>query len=203
MKKLVREITAYRYGELEEYAREKARENYLAEEHLPEFFSDDLTAELQEQYGLNHLKTYYSLSYCQGDGLCLYGRINHSELFGNGKFKKVAFEGIHYRQIQSVYDVLQGIDFEHCNRYFNAKTVCIDSHFYDDATDRQMEIIERIAANIQSWYFSFCREWEKRGYDYFYKISDEEMREICEINDYFFAKGGQSINMDEYSESAV
>jgi hypothetical protein len=200
MKTLIKQIIAYQFDELEASAKEKAKADFLGRDRLPEFFSEDLRYRLQEQYGLEHLKSYYSLSGCQGDGLCLYGRINHSELFGNDRYKKIAFEGIHYKQIQSVYDVLQGIDFEHRSRYFHAKAVCIDSHYYDDATDRQVEIIDRIVGNVKSWYFTFCKEWENRGYDYFYEISDEEMKEASEEFDYFYTEDGEFIEMDEYED---
>jgi hypothetical protein len=202
MKQLVKEITAYRYNELEEYAQEKAKENYLAEERLPEFFSEDLIYELQEQFGLGNLQTYYSLSNNQGDGLCLYGKISHTELFENDKFKKIAFKGIHYKQIQSVKDELQGIDFEHRSNYYHLHTVNIESHEYN-LTSKQANIVERIINNVKSWYASFCRDWEKRGYAYFYEISDEDMQEICDANDYLFTARGRFINQDEYMELTV
>jgi len=200
MKKLVKEIIAYQYNELEEYAQGKAKENYLTEEHLPDFFAEDLVEELKEQFGLFNLKTYYSLSNCQGDGLCLYGKITYSELFENDKFKKIAFKGIHYKQIQSVKDELQGIDFEHHSRYYHANTVHIESHEYDYPTDKQAEIIEKITQNVKSWYFSFCKKWEKQGYDYFYEISDSDMAEICDNENYLFTKSGYFINQQEYTE---
>ena len=146
MKKLAKEIIAYRYDELEKYAQEKAKADYLAEEHLPEFFSEDLVEMLNEKFGLKNLKTYFSLSNCQGDGLCLYGKISYSELFENDKFKKTAFKGIHYKQIQSVKDELQGIDFEHQSRYYHANTVNIESHEYNP-TSKQREIIDKIIEN--------------------------------------------------------
>jgi hypothetical protein len=200
MKTLVKHITAYQFEELETKARENAKANYLLKEHLPDFFSEDLGYELQETYGLNHLKTCYSLSYCQGDGLCLCGQISRSELFDNDKFKKIAFAGIHYKQIQSVYDVLQGIDFEHRSRYCYAETVHIESRCYDDATGKQKEIIDRVIGNVKSWYLSFCKQWENQGYDYFYEISDEDMKERCNDADYFFTEDGKCIDEDEYKE---
>ena len=200
MKKLIKEITAYHYTELEEYAQKKAKENYLAKEHLPEFFSEDLVEELKEEFGLFSLKTYYSLSYCQGDGLCLYGNITYSELFENEKFKKTAFKGIHYKQIQSIKDELHGIDFEHRSRYCYANTVHIESHYSYNLIDKQLEVIEKITQNVKSWYFSFCKQWEKRGYDYFYEISDSDMADICDDEDYLFTKKGDFINQQEYTE---
>ena len=199
MKKLIKEIIAYQYNELEEYAQEKAKEHYLAEEHLSDFFSEYLIESLREQFGLYNLKTFYSLAYCQGDGLCLYGRITHPELFDNDKFKKKVFKGIHYKQIQSVKDELQGIDFEHRSSYYHARTVRIESDECNP-TDKQVEIIDRIINNVKSWYLSFCRKWEKQGYEYFYEISDDDMKEICNENDYLFTANGQFINQYECSE---
>jgi len=199
MKTLVKEITAYQYEELSECAKKKAKENYLAKEHLPEFFSEDLGENLKEWFGLYYLKTYFSLSCCQGDGLCLYGRIEHSELFDNDKFKKIAFKGIHYKQIQSVYDELQGIDFIHRSRYYSANTVNIES-CENNPSNKQAAIIEKIISNVKSWYFSFCEEWEKNGYNYFYEISDKEMEHICYEDEYLFTQDGHLIDKDKYKE---
>jgi hypothetical protein len=160
-----------------------------------------LTEELKERFGLYNLKTCYSLSYCQGDGLCLYGQIEHPELFSNEKFRGIAFKGIHHRQIQSVYDELQQIDFIHRSRYCYAQTVSIESMEYSPTpTDKQEAIIEKIIGNVKSWYFEFCREWENRGYDYFYELTDSDMQEICEEKEYFFTQDGQLIDMGLYSE---
>jgi hypothetical protein len=200
MKTLVKEVKAYRFEELNEFARETAKMNYLENEHLPEFFSEDLTETLKEQFRLSNLNTYYSLSNCQGDGLCLHGHITHSELFSNGKFKEIVFKGIHHRQIQSVYDELQKIDFIHSSRYYYAKTVSIESIEYNP-TGKQSVIIEQIIENVKSWYFEFCREWEKCGYSYFYEISDEDMIDGCELGDYWFTGDGQVIDTDKYKEA--
>ncbi len=199
MKKLVKEITAYRYSELAEQAREQAKRNYCEENCLPELFSEDLVETLKDKFGLHNLKTYFSLSNCQGDGLCLCGHISPSELFENNKFKRIAFKGIHYKQIQSIEDELQGIDFRHKGRDCHANSVSIDS-CEDNPTDRQESIIEKIIQNVKSWYFSFCDEWEEIGYDYFYEIADNCMQEVCDANDYLFTEKGQLINQDEYAE---
>ena len=200
MKQLTKTVTAYSFGELDDVTREDAKRNVLEYERLPEFFSQDVTETLKTDFGLYHLKTFYSLSYCQGDGLCLYGKITFEELFDNVKFKKTAFKGIHHKQIQSIYDELQGIDFEHRGRYYHANSVCIESHEYNP-TDRQQAIIEKVIGNVKAWYFSFCKEWEKRGYEYFYEISDEYMVMICDVNDFLFTDEGELINQNEYTEA--
>ena len=155
MKTLVREITAYKYAELSKDAQEKAKQNHLAKDRLPNFFSADMTEELKERFGLYNLKTWFSLSYCQDDGLCLYGQIEHPELFSNEKFRGVAFKNIHHRQIQSVYGELQKIDFIHRSRYYYAQTVSIESREYSP-TDKQ-EAINSIT--ILAWKRPQHRQW--------------------------------------------
>ncbi|MCL2312783.1 MAG: hypothetical protein FWC41_09925 [Firmicutes bacterium] len=200
MKTLVKMITAYSFNELEEYARDEAKKKILEYDRLPEFFSEDLTEILKADFGLHNLKTYYSLSYCQGDGLCLCGKITFDELFDNKNFKKIAFKGIHHKQIQSIYNVLHEIDFKHQSRYYYANSIDIESYEYNP-TDKQMAIIDKVIKNVKTWYFSFCREWEKRGYEYFYEMSDDVMKETCWANDYLFTENGSLINQYEYSEA--
>jgi len=201
MKILAKTITGYSYNELDEFVKTEAKSSVLNYDRLPEFFTEDLRSELFETFGLNHLKTYYSLSFCQGDGLCLYGNISFSELFENPKFKKIAFKGIHHKQVQSVFDVLQYIDFEHRGRYYHEKSVYIESEEYNP-TERQSAVIKKVVENVKSWYFQFCREWEKRGYDYFYEISDEDMECVCAEHDNLFTEEGKLINRNVYLETA-
>ena len=199
MKSLVKTITAYSFNELDEFARDKAKQSVLEKEHLPEFFSEDLRETLKTDFGLYHLNTYFSISSCQGDGLCLYGAITVSELFSNSKFTKIAFNGIHHKQIKSVYDVLQSIDFTHTGSYYHSKSVKIESYEYDP-TEKQMAIIEKVISNVTAWYFTFCKEWEKRGYAYFYEISDENMQWVCNAYDYMFTKDGKCVDTNVYLE---
>ena len=198
MKKLVKTITAYTFDELDEFAQEEAKNNVALKVREPMFFSEDLIESLKEDFGLYHLKTFYSLSYCQGDGLCLHGKITFEELFDNKKFKKIAFKSIHHKQIRSIYNELQGIDFLHTGRYYYANSVNIESIEYYPK-DKQIAIIEKVIENVRSWYFSFCKEWEQRGYEYFYEIFDDDMKLICSEYDFLFTESGELIDKDEYS----
>jgi hypothetical protein len=200
MKILIQEIRAYQFMELNETARETAKMNCLATEHIPDFFSEDLRETLADKFGLSHLNTYFSLSNCQGDGLCLYGHISASEIFDNDRFKKIALKNIHHRQIKSAESLLHRIDFEHRGRYYHSKSVFIDNCDGDCLTDRQENVINMIVENVKAWYNSFCSEWETYGYRYFHEISDEDMIESCEAGDYWFTEDGQTVNMNKYRE---
>jgi len=199
MKTLTKTIIGYPFNELDEFAYEKAKSSVVQKERLPDFFSKDLTETLKEKFGLRHLKTYYSLSNNQGDGLCLVGKIIYAELFDNHRFRKIAFKGIHHKQIISVFEVLQNIDFIHNGMYYHPYSVCVKSHECEP-TDRQMAIIEKIVKNVKSWYFAFCKEWEQLGYEYFYTISNEDMEMICEEYDYMFTEEGALIDTNDFLE---
>lgn len=69
-------------------------------------------------------------------------------------------------------------------------------------TEKQADIINTVIGNIKTWYFSFCHEWERRGYDYFYEISDEDMTDGCQFYEYWFTREGEILDMDEYNETA-
>ena len=199
MKILVKTINAYSFSELDETARQEAKNNVALKVREPVLFSEDLREVLREDLGLYYLRTYYSLSHCQGDGLCLYGIITFEELFDNLKFRKIAFKGIHHKQIQSISNELQYIDFKHKGRYYYANSVYIGS-CENNPTDRQEAIIEKVIKNVKSWYFSFCKEWENRGYEYFYEIFDEDMELICSEYDYLFTENGELIDDKGYLE---
>jgi hypothetical protein len=202
MKTLTKTVTAYTFNELNETAGQNAKRIILEKERTSDFFTEDLIETLKEKFGLYCLTPLYSLSSCQGDGLCLNGNIYFSELFENDKFKKIAFKGIHHKQVQSVRDDFYQIDFIHKGRYCFAESVSIESIDYP-SNDKKMEIAGKIMANVKSWYLSFCRQWEQRGYDYFYEISDGDMEDICKSYDYLFTQEGMLINEDEYIELAV
>jgi hypothetical protein len=95
---------------------------------------------------------------------------------------------------------LKQIDFIHHGRYYYANSVKIEN--YDDIqTEKQENIINEIIGNIKTWYFSFCKEWENSGYEYFYEISDEAMTDGCQDNDYWFTHEGTILDMNEYNEA--
>jgi len=190
---LEHKIVAYTFDELSSDAKEVAKGKILEIDRDPMIFSGDLIDFLECEYGLNNLKTYYSLSYCQGDGLCLYGNIYDNELFDNEKFSKIAFKGIHWKQKEGLRSVLSGITFTHHGRYYHERSVTIDSDSYN-ASDKQYVVIDKIVENIEKWYFEFCNEWKGIGYDYFYEITDEDASYFCNDNDILFHENGKKVS---------
>lgn len=202
MKTFIKTIVGMQYNELSEDAKEKAKADYLEYGRFPQEFSMDLVENLKASYELHNLKTYYSLSYCQGDGLCLYGEISHSEIFNNN-FRKIALKGLKGRQITSVKENLYKIDFRHSGSYYYANSTDIEAQENSyDITDKQYALLEKVVTNIREWYLEFCREWEDIGYDYFYEISNEEMEGVSEANDYYYDENGVLLDTAGLSEVA-
>ena len=68
MRTITKEFKIYKYEELSEKAKEKVRQDYINNLDANDFtymIIEDLNS-----IGLKNLRPYYSLSYCQGDGLC-------------------------------------------------------------------------------------------------------------------------------------
>lgn len=203
MKTFTKTIIGYRYSELSEKAKEKAKEEYIEHDRAPGDFSMMLIEYLKGTYNLQNLDTYYSLSYSQGDGLCLYGEISYSEIFHNEMFRKIALKGLRGGQITSVKENLFKVNFKHSGRYYYANSTNIESEENSyNITDKQYSLLEIVASNITDWYLSFCKEWEDIGYDFFYKVSDEEMEENSDANDYYYEEDGILLDISNLKETA-
>ena len=82
---ITKKINLYEYNELEEKAKERAKENFL--ETRCEFDSDIFTEIAMEIVGnyfqfTDRLEIQYSLSWCQGDGVNIYGKFDLQNVEG-------------------------------------------------------------------------------------------------------------------------
>ena len=76
-------IKVYKYSELSEKAKAKVL-SHFRENNTNDFLSDDLTEFIREELKKKrifneNLKVYYSLSNCQGDGLCFIGTFGYKK----------------------------------------------------------------------------------------------------------------------------
>jgi hypothetical protein len=53
------------------------------------------------------------------------------------------------------------------------------------------KLIESFYSQLFTYMESLDHQWEKFGYEYLYEISDEEMADICDANDYEFYEDGR------------
>ena len=207
-------IQAYEYSELGFEAREAARNWYKETE-------DDISGDIAEsyRYALEELgypisDIKFSLSYCQGDGMAFYGRVELPEFLAKRmtdsclEFKIV---DENRKTLQELYKELgDGINYIDCNiirrncgyRYSHHNTMRVEvggdyaqalNHGYDGKLT--LERFDEVANDLQAWISTdikdLSRLLEKQGYaEVEYVQSDECIGEALANNDYLFTREG-------------
>lgn len=152
-------VTRYAFSELEEQAREKAIESYrelLSKMLMPEETEDYLRGRLEDRLGgsADDITIRFSLSYCQGDGVAIYGRLSREEA-GNLTWPA----GSAYAELSKNSG---GYHYSHY-KTFNVKVLDDDlEELYLDITT-----LEKQLRNI-------CRELERDGYKFIESFSSRE-----------------------------
>ena len=161
-------IKVYTIKELNETAKEKAL-NLLREDNSYDFLSEDLEERLREllkdnKIKVDYLQIYYSLSYSQGDGVCFVGNFEYKDY---PKFIK------------------------HIGNYNHKNSVEID--ILDSESEEVME--DDICEEFKEIFDDICDQLEKIGYNYIeYVDSEENLIDMCEINEYTFLENGEMFN---------
>lgn len=192
MRTISKEFRIYKYAELSQKAKEKVRNNYI--ENLDaDVFTEQIIEDLREK-GLKNLRPLYSLSYCQGDGFCIYGNIDFEEITGEIKniFYK-NFELSDYKVLKNLKKYSQ-ISFNHSGRYYHKYSVDIDIYIDGNLSPKSYEnhrkVADKLIKNIKEWYLDLCDKYEKQGYDFFYGITSDELQEYCNAMGYEFLENG-------------
>ena len=192
MRTITKEVKIYSYSELNEEAKNKVRYDYINNLDSS-IFTEQIIEDLREK-GLENLRPYYSLNYCQGDGICLYGNIEFDEITEGLKniFYK-DFKLSDYKALKKLKEYSQ-ISFNHSGRYYHKYSVDIDIYIDGNLSPKSYEnhrkVADKLLANIKEWYLNLCDEYEKQGYDFFYGITDDEMNEYCNAMEYEFLQDG-------------
>ena len=165
------QINLYEFEELSEEAKVKALDNHN-ENNDYDFLSDDLTeylSQLLEENGIKgEAKLFYSLGYCQGDGVCFEG---------NFEFKGV------------------NISVKHSGNYYHSNSVNIEADFEDNGDELKNDLIEAVENDFKIVFKEICDKIEKTGYSQIeYENSEEAFKELCEANEYTFEANGEMRN---------
>lgn len=197
----------YKYNELSEKAKEKAKQWYL-EGQEPFIFTEMCEDDLYNLFGKNDLKVQYSLGYCQGDGFNIYGKIDAENIFKclekhNGGCQLEKFENVltdkEKKTILNYANECGEIELPINNRY----CYCIAKHAdiaddweyqlenYSGYANINKEALDKFENIVHGIFTELCNSYEKQGYEYFYEISEEDMEEMCEANGYEFMEDGK------------
>jgi hypothetical protein len=144
-------VRRYSFSELNEEARDKAiadTRNRLLEWLREEEITDYLEGKLEDDLGSlpEDITIEYSLSYCQGDGVALYGRIYRKEA------KDLAWpEG-------SLYVDLERNSWSNHNSHYNTFNVVV--------RDENDELVDLSGSAIEEQLRHLCKRLETLGYRY-------------------------------------
>lgn len=163
-------VTVYEFKELSPEAKKKALDNWYENEDYP-FLSEDLT---------EYTKTLLSdngITNNNGD-LKVYASLSHSQ--GDGACFVGNFE---YKDIT--------VSIKHSGNYYHSNSVSF--YFQDENGDMDDN---ETTQEFKSLYKNICHEIETDGYGIVdYRMTDDEMQENCEANDYNFYENGKMANL--------
>lgn len=201
----------YTYDELSEEAKEKAKQDYLQfhGEADGDVFYDMIMDNLSEQFPNSDLDVQYSLSYRQGDGLNIYGKVSMNDFMpyfnatDNSKSEMLRYidylndyYGTAYVKLsenQQRYEYsYKFIDIK--NAQYAVDDIISDLQKYEDFEDIaniNEDTIKDFVAQVYEYFQELDRTWENTGYEFFYEISDEEMQEISDANEYEYYEDGR------------
>ena len=151
-------VRRYSFSELNEEAREKAiadTRNRLLEWLREEEITDHLEYQLEEDLGSlpTNITIAYSLSYCQGDGVALYGRLH------KGEATDLSWpEGAYYA------DLVRNSLSNHYSHY---------NTFNLEVSDENGDPIDLSGSAIEEQLRHLCKRLEKLGYRYIENETNE------------------------------
>jgi hypothetical protein len=178
----IEEVKVYKFEELTKEVQQKVIDRYYKNEDYP-FLNDDLRESLrnnEENIFDDDFNLYYSLSYSQGDGLCIKGDIDIDKIMlrlspelkekFTGKIYKLYSSGNtgHY-SFHSINDIKWELDLS------------------DDDDHEELEKLfeEEVIPEIYAIYNSLCVDLRREGYSTLeYRMSIEEFTEFDELEYY-------------------
>ena len=208
MEIITREYKVYNFSELSEEAKDKVKQWYLDDDFRQYDFENIYTEDLRYLFNNSDLKLQFSLSYCQGDGLNIYGKLDLMDVFT--AIRDTEHSGDLFEQYKDLFSEHEQRTIEAymevCGRevelpYNRHYCYCIDDRvdFADDWIESleycrykniQIDTIRKMEKLVGRMFENLSATYEKYGYDYFYNADDEVVNETCEANGWRFLEDG-------------
>ena len=215
MKTITKTYKVYNYNELSDKVKQKVKQDYLDAPVRNDIFYEDCTETIYDLFPQSDLKIQYSLSSCQGDGFNTYGTLdvfNLINLMRNREKLPISL----LNEIEKDIDAFTNEELEMISQYYNYYCSSIkipyNTHycysqsdyidFADDWKDQlenaEMEYNENVIIKFEDFVKNFFSElnsmFEKDGYEFLYNVSEEEIEDWCEANEYMFLENGIIFN---------
>lgn len=207
MEIITKEYKVYDFSELSKEAKEAVKQWYLNDDYRPLEFTEIYEQDLQNIFPDSELKLQYSLNYCQGDGLNIYGNLDVNNIlnFPVSGFCGNEFEDlIGYftdKEVRTIIQYSNECGAEIClpmNNHYDY--CCVDridlaeewesNLWYANYKNTNKELLKKFEKYIITIIERLCADYEKYGYEFFYEIEDEELCDVCEANEWRFLQDG-------------
>ena len=190
----------YTFDELTEQAKENAKQWYLGgAEFRTDDFYEQIRYDLTHDFPNSDLDVCFSLSYCQGDGLNIFGKINLFDFLKVWKADEKSKRTMKFYLEQSyLYYYEFENDYRYCYscKFLDRKSIdytindFVNSLEYFRIRAVNRDVIEQFYNDMIDYFEELDEQYEKDGYEYIYEIDDGEMSEVCEMNGYEFDEDG-------------
>ena len=209
MRKVTEIYNVYTYLELSKEAKEKVNQWYLDDPMRNETFSEIYIEDLRNLFPESDLKMQYSLSYCQGDGLNIYGELDLMDIFKAIRDKSYCGETFadfwdamseHEQKTIEAYMEVCGRSVAlpyndgHYNYCVSNKTdfaeEWVEELEYQQYKKIKVDIIRKMEKLVADMFVMLSKQYEEYGYKYFYEADEEEITETCEANGWEFLEDG-------------
>lgn len=198
MRTITTQTDVYAFNELSAEAKENVKKWWIdGNIDLSYIFTEDIEQHLNELFPNSDLKIQYSLSYCQGDGLNIYGELYLFDILEllktENKLSDKEYKSISFYLEHSFSSIKLSSNNHYnyciCDRLDFASDL-IDELEYQDYRNVNYQLVKKFEQLIGDKLGELCKEYEKQGYIYFYEISDEDMQNLCDSNEYEFTEDG-------------
>ena len=209
MRTITESYNIYNYTELSQEAREKVGEWYLDDPMRTQQFDEIYTNDLEYLFPNSKLKIQFSLSYSQGDGLNIYGKLDLMDVF-----KAIRDRTYCGDQLSDFWDFLAEEEqrtieeyMEKCGRYVELPrntgrySYCvadrtdfaaewIEDLKYWEYKNINTEVIRKMETLVIEMFTKLSEDYKKYGYDFFYNADEEEIADMCDANGWEFLEDG-------------
>ena len=188
MDKYIKEIKVFTFPELNGEAKEKAKEWYLNDETLSWELTDSYESDLSCIFPNSDLKVQWSLSYCQGDGVNIYGSVNMEDIFSlpqnapaynwiDGYLTEKEIRTLRFYMSEYKNEVKIPVNRRYS--YCMADSIDLAEDFRYELEnmgirDIRVSVLEKAERLVKQVFSQLCMEYEKQGYAELYEISDED-----------------------------
>lgn len=209
MKTITKEYTVYNYSELSEEAKEKVKQWYLDDDFKPQEFTSIYTEDLHYLFPNSDLKLQFSLCYCQGDGLNIYGKLDVKDVLNmikginiNGCTIEQFENALTEKEIKTIEAYMEvcgtEIDLPYNNGHYEYCVADRTEFAYDWVEELeyqmhkiiQVDTIRKLENLVRDMFTTLSGQYEEYGYNFFYEVDDEIMMEVCETNEWMFLEDG-------------